>query len=149
MGGFQFANCVPADKANVEVTEHGYVRVIKPIKWGDEIVWDYGDAYWRNTPTADNDEPDDAAEPDDAEAFVSDADAETTNGGLALVGCSGASKRKLTAKQKQAIKDAKKKKARTSDHLEAADGGAVPVRRDVVKLNLGAHALVTGCKRTC
>lgn len=43
----------------------------------------------------------------------------------------------------------KKKKARTSDHLEAADGGAVPVRRDVVKLNLGARALVTGCKRTC
>ena len=192
--GFQYANCAPADKANVKVNEWGYVHVIRPIKDGVEILWDYGDLYWSGAHNdadaetdADADEPDDAEAPvsdaeaettngrpasvgypgsskrkqmtgadadlehDDAESAdaESDADAETTNGGLALVGCSGASKRKLTAKQKQAIKDAKKKKARTSTHLEAADGGAVPVRRDVVKLNLGARALVTGCKRTC
>ena len=78
-----------------------------------------------------------------------DAEAETTNGSLASVGCAyGSSKRKLPGKEKQrAKKDAKKEQQRTKKHQDAADAGFVPIARRNPQFD--SLSVGVGDKRSC
>ena len=78
--------------------------------------------------------------------FDADAEPETTNGGLASVGCAGVSKGKLTAKEKRAMKDANRKQKRTEANKEKRKGGFVRLES---RAEAGAFAGNGGRKRTC
>ena len=82
----------------------------------------------------------DAADPEPEE------EPETTNGGLASVGYAGASKGKLTAKEKRAMKNANRKQKRTEANKEKRKGGFVRLES---RAEAGAFAGNGGRKRTC